>query len=514
MPKTPSNKLFQLIKSLSGSEKRYFKLFINQGGGKTNKYVQLFDAIDTQSEFDDEALKAVVYVDEPIQSRKYSELKSYLYDSILKSLQFYDEKSSVDFKLKSMLQSVRVLFKRSLYEDCLDILQKAKKLAYKYEQYNVIIEILTWEKDIAYAKSDIDFLDQKLKAFEQEENFCLTQLQLINTYRNLFLKLLIGLRKNTVRSEKWAASLNQSIDAIKVDSIEEIKSQRARILYYRVFAFYYYSNSDNQKFYETNRSLVEVMETNKYLLQEDLSEYISTLSNLSMSSGKLGKFDEVLVYLEKFKKLKPNTFDDELKIHRQYYTIKFQLCITKGDFEEGLRELKHHLAEVKKFDETLFERNSFYFQYFYICYGAEEYDKALEYLNHWLSLPKTVERQDLQAIARILNLIIHYEIGNHLLLDSLLRSTYRFLNKRNSLHLFERRMVSFIREANKIQDKRALQSAFEELKEDFDKLQSKGAEKAMLQIFDFEAWLRSKIERKSFAQVVRENYERSMAAAS
>ena len=229
-----------------------------------------------------------------------------------------------------------------------------------------------------------------------------------------------------------------------------------------------------------------------------------------MSSGKLKKFDEVEVCLEKFKKIKPNTIDDELKTHRQYYAIKFMLCITKGDFEEGIKELDQHLKDVKKYDEQLFERNSFYYQYFYIYYGAEQYDKALEYLNRWLNLPKTVERSDLQSIARILNLIIHYEMGNTLLLDSLLRSTYRFLNKRNSLYQFERRMVNFIREANKIADKKTLRNAFIELKEDFDELKRVSTEKAMLQVFDIEAWLRSKIERKSFAQIIKDKYQKQM----
>ena len=58
MPKTPSIKLFHLIKSLTGSEKRYFKLFVKDTGGKTSKYIQLFEAIEKQETFDDEALRA------------------------------------------------------------------------------------------------------------------------------------------------------------------------------------------------------------------------------------------------------------------------------------------------------------------------------------------------------------------------------------------------------------------------------------------------------------------------
>ena len=118
MPKTPSNKLFQLIKSLTGSEKRYFKLFVRNSSEKTNKYIQLFEAIEAQSVFDDDFLRQTIYPNETIQSRKYSELKAYLYELILKSLQGYDEKTSVEYKLQNALQSIKVLYKRALFSDC------------------------------------------------------------------------------------------------------------------------------------------------------------------------------------------------------------------------------------------------------------------------------------------------------------------------------------------------------------------------------------------------------------
>jgi len=76
MPKTPSNKLFNLVKSLSGSEKRYFNIYANnKWGDRQNKYLKLFTAIDQQKEFDEEALKREIYKDEKFESRKYSELK-------------------------------------------------------------------------------------------------------------------------------------------------------------------------------------------------------------------------------------------------------------------------------------------------------------------------------------------------------------------------------------------------------------------------------------------------------
>ena len=52
------NELFILIKSLSKSEKRYFRLFCSRESSGSN-YTRLFDSIDSQKEYDEKAIKKV-----------------------------------------------------------------------------------------------------------------------------------------------------------------------------------------------------------------------------------------------------------------------------------------------------------------------------------------------------------------------------------------------------------------------------------------------------------------------
>ena len=52
----PSAELFDLVKSLSKSEKRFFKLSSSLQTGEKN-YLQIFDAIEKQSSYDEAALK-------------------------------------------------------------------------------------------------------------------------------------------------------------------------------------------------------------------------------------------------------------------------------------------------------------------------------------------------------------------------------------------------------------------------------------------------------------------------
>lgn len=512
MPKTPSDKLYNLIKTLSSAEKRYFKLFINSKDASNNKYLQLFDAIYAQQEFDDEALRLEIYGDELIESRKFSELKAYLYQLVLKSLESYDEKSSNDYRLKGYLLGVRTLFRRSFFEDCKDLLSKAKKLASEFEHFTTLIEILEWEKRIAYAQTDIAYLDRELNRIAEEEQHWADCLSNFVAYRNLFFQMLLNVRKEVSRSPEQIAEMSSLMKHPLMQDENQALSFSASVMHLRIQSIYYFTVSDFESFYKSSKKLVALMEKHPKLLKEDVSEYISALNNHIISCGRMRRYKEVEQTLQKLKKVKPLTKDDEAKIHRQYYQNKFRLCISSGEFEEGKKALEDHLREVEKFEQAQFSKSNFYLQYFCIYFGCGEYENALDALNDWLNLSGSVERKDLQSLARILNLIIHYELGNSLLLDSLLRSTYRYLSRENRLSEFERMMMAFIRDMNKPLSKKERIDSFQAVKNEFEQLQSHPAH-SVFELFDIMAWIESKVNGKPFSQVVKEKFKEELKSA-
>ena len=64
-----------------------------------------------------------------------------------------------------------------------------------------------------------------------------------------------------------------------------------------------------------------------------------------------------------------------------------------------------------------------------------------------------VLRQDLYAYARLINLLIHYELGNFDLIEYLIKSTQRFLNKKNRDFEVEKLIITNIRKLSKSSSK-------------------------------------------------------------
>ncbi len=508
MARTASSKLYKLIHKMSGSEKRYFKIFAATHALPDSKSVQLFDILAHQKEQDDDQAGLILYGHTKSDTKKFTELKAFLYDLVLRALEDFDSETSIDFKLKSYLTQIRVLYKRGLYEGCKELMAKAKRLGLLYEEFTTLIEILRWEKQIAYAESNIDYLVKELQRIENEENMYMSKLKNVAIFRNTFFKVLANVRKQEAQSHNTVlVELDRIVSEPEIALLEQAQSHLAMVIYYRIHSLYSFARLDYPNFYTYSKNLLSIMDDNPHFTDEDATEYISALSNFMKSCFAHEQYDDAYAYIQKFKDIKTKTTDDEVKVHRQYYQSMFQLCSTTGQFEQGAKEVEIHLRKSQKFDSQLFANASFYFAYFYIYFGARQYMKALGYLNMWLSVQKGMDRQDLTMLSRLLNIIIHYELDNTQLIESLMRSTYRSLRKLKRKAKIELQMLNFIKATQQVKNKKELLDLFVQIKAEFEILAKIPKESTLFLYFDFIAWLDSKIQNKTFAQIVQHRFE-------
>lgn len=497
--KTPSDKLHRLIRALTPTEKRYFRIFVRSRSERDSKYLYLFDLLDRAKVEDDAFLRKKIYKSQVVKGKKFTELKSYLYDLILKCLQSYEEEYAVAHRLNHLMQGAMVLFNRGLYDDCRDMLNKATKLARHYEVFSVLLEIAQWEKRLAYTKMDVDFLDRHLERIQYEEDRVHGQLRQVMLYRKGFFQVYTAIKRYAQHRDNAQIEQLRSIVEQDVFANPDLAdSHTARIFRYRTLNLYHYAARENEQFYETGKQLVALIESQPHFLREDLSDYIAALSNLILSCGLTGRIEEVRASLAKMRGLKAKSMDDRQKIHRQYYSNLFAFSIYTGDFKEARIEMEHCRREALKIESNDYETSSFIYQYCIICFGCENYAEALDYLNQWLAMPRSVERQDLQSLARILALILHYEMGNYMLLESLVRSTTRFLQTHNQYYVIEQRFIQGIGEALKGQSVKDHQGAFQQVRNDLLQPAMMAMAKPLLQTFDLDAWLESKITNQPF----------------
>jgi hypothetical protein len=499
-----SDKLFRLVKAMTMSEKRYFIVWAQAENDRGARYMQLFDGYDRQKTLNDDKLVSKIYPGESANGSKYAALKAYLFDQILKGLQAFDENSSVDFELRHLIQSVAVLFRRGLYLECWELLTKGRRIAIRHENFPTLLEILRWEKHLAYTLGDVDLLAREIQRIDYEEDTCLKQLDNLAKYRRLFLRFWTSVKteaaaRHQVRLEK----LHRLADDSLLKNVDEAFSHRARVLFFRSKTIYHYLTIEHLEFYETSVQLISLQESKPWFLKESLAEYIAALSNFWLACGLLKKYDEVATTLEKLRSLKPITRDDRVKIQRQYFSGIFNLCVFTGNFEQGKLEIARLEAEMDETDRPFFSSASFQFIFFSIAFGCADFERAIDFINHLLSAPKSVARQDLQSLARILNLIVHFEIGNLEHVDSLLRSSSRYLRSKNRLFKLEKTFIEFMGALTRAATKEEQKQLFLKEKQAISAHSKTQVGQILMQYFDLESWLDSKISENTFAEVVR-----------
>ncbi len=143
--KDSKDNLFLLIKSLTKSEKRQFKLFVGRiGVNNDSKFLNLFNVLDKAKTYDEQTIiKSGI-----VKKQQLANVKAHLYKQILISLKLNPAHQNIRSQIREQLDFASILYHKGLYKQSLKILDKAKDLALENEEKNLAYEIVELEKII------------------------------------------------------------------------------------------------------------------------------------------------------------------------------------------------------------------------------------------------------------------------------------------------------------------------------------------------------------------------------
>lgn len=135
--RTPSDDLFQLIKSMKPAEKRYFKQHFDLSGGLK---IQLFDMINAQKVYDEEAIKAEFAGTSIARSLKVHkvQLMNLLLTSLIASRRSVASKRSI----RLMIQDASLLLDQNILGACLKKSEEALLLAEREEAFSLMLRVI------------------------------------------------------------------------------------------------------------------------------------------------------------------------------------------------------------------------------------------------------------------------------------------------------------------------------------------------------------------------------------
>ena len=502
--------LFRLIKSLEQAEKRYFKVFTTMHikGGDANNYSRLFDAIDSQETYDEEKIRKQFEGEKFLNQLHVA--KNYLYNNILKSLRIYHSEKSKLNELMDLLRDVQILYDKSLYKQCRKLLDKAKKIAVKYEKPAQILAILDWEKTLARTNAYAEIGEMELLNYYNDYKRTIEEINNINEYWKLATELfLLRKKKGEIRNKEDLKKFNQIIKNPLLKDESKAITFLSKTFYYNTLGLYYLTNKDYHNLNKYCLKLVSHLESNPDLFKED--NYVSALYNLLLVQIELKNFEGALGTISKLRSINSESVTMQARIFVTSYDTELNLYLRTGEFEKGLALVTTIEEGLEKYKGKINSESELLFQYniAYLFFGLGKLDDSLKWVNLIINNKDLTIRDDIQCFARILNIIVHFELGNYDLIEYIVKSTRRYLSSKNTLNRFELTVLNHIRKLINTKTESEKLAIYEEWKYELESMSGDFLEIKALEYFDFPAWIESKQSGSNIAGIIRKKWHRA-----
>lgn len=509
MPKSNTNTLFVLVKSLNKAEKRHFRLYAKRNFGEKNvKFLKLFDALDKQDVYDPEKIKESL---SKSSNSALSNLKAHLYEQLLISLRLLHRNES-SLRVYELLSFANVLYTKGLYLQSLEQLKRARVFAEATGDDLSLLTIVEMERRVELffvtdsgenrAQEIVETNIQSRVQLEKRDYWANIALMLYDYY------LKFGHVKNERQFNKVAGIFEEKVGEIPDGEI----SIQGQIYKHMAFTWYHFITQNFALCYRHAQDWVRLLESNEVILKNDPILYLKGIHNVQSAlfySNKPRQFARAVEEFNAFIETRSEDFDDNTKMLSVVYSYlgKLNQLFLAGNFrgnEAFVEELNAWLEENSDFLD--FNRlQVFHYKIACLHFGADDFKNCIVHLNKIIhaDVKEKSLKQDVQCFARILNVVAHFELGNDDLVDYQLKSTYRFLTKYGDLHKVQACIMQFIRKAI-VTHKSEIAPLFITLKEQLEEVFDDPYEQRPLLYLDLISWLKSRISGRSVEEIIQE----------
>ena len=505
MSKLPSTDLFDLIKSLTKSEKRHFKLYTSRrNGNNISKYVHLFNSIDKMGVYDESKL---LERNPALNANAFKSMKSYLYDLILRSLRDTLKDHLPIAEIRYQLDKAAILIAKRLYPQATRLLERLKEVAIEKEYLPSLIEIIELEDYLKVRHGKVISSEHHNQLY-QELASTIAQQQQRTEYRHLTLQFHYFHRNALVaQSDKEQSDLDMlmSHPLLKDSSLATTFLSKARFL--QIHFLHATLQEDEVGAYNHLYELVELFNAHPTHRTEHLYMYAHALGNFLDQCLALGKMEEFERYSTILKTLEDDCYDHPDWVDIALCRRLSQLLYVRSQYlfnqiQPQINEFQSFLTiHESRIHQSILVMLYSQFATFNMIIG--EYEQSLYWTGKLLNDPHATKYSARIELAKWLNIINHFELRNETALESALRSMYRYLRKREILYGTDELMLGFLKRIVRVTERERVQEIFkifyQELQNTSEGSQNETVGRTWI---DAATWLRSKIENKPLTQIL------------
>ena len=422
-----------LVKSLSVNEKRYFAL-MQKEDAKGQHYMKLFDAINKQL--------SVKQINDKFSGTKInlSYEKSYLTKMLLKSLRNFHESSSIDTVIYQALFNIEILLDKKLYVFCMAYTEYYMELCKECELFEYQLLLLKGKRRCILRTGNAEAYAENNKIEAETEKECLEKLNNIHAFKDLHQQThqLLN-RKEGLFNAEDKALLKKIVENEILTDVNNATSFLAKMMFYDIKIWYYTNALKNHTTaYEYSSKKIELLENNVFVLKSAPLTYMSVYANHYIRAYSLHKIDELPNIIDKIDLIansKSPFISQDIKNEAFSHSSEkiLDYCLASRDFTKGVH---YFMLNKKRMKQQNFKLNDFFYMtqhYFaaYFYFHLKDYKKAIKHLKIIFDDYKPETRLISYVCAKVLNILLHFELQNFELLPYLMKSAERLFKANN-----------------------------------------------------------------------------------
>lgn len=460
--------LLNLIQSMSKAEKRFFRRFAEMtGGAQCARYLALFAAMETLDEDEPENLAAKI--DDEALVQNLPVYRNRLQALILRSLRTLYAGRSAASEIRQLLEEIEILYERRLFAACGKRIEKALALAESHEQEALLLDIHAWRRKLS-GQVPLPQQDDQLTAIRTEEIATLTRLGQEREFAHLH-------ERQRVRARLRLGSRGKEDRPVDLPTqLPDYTNFLARAHYHSIVAGLALSNNQVEEAGQGYALLMSLWDADPMRIIDHPDFYLATFNNyLGTLLLDNSRHDQFLAAVQRLRKL-PD-LPRHTRVNFQWLGYHQELIFSMNFV--GYEATQFLIQEIEEWIQGnaaeihVPRLLAFYFNMtmFYFVYG--EYSRANRMLGRILNQPGKAERRDIRNFARIFQVLLQFELQNIDLNEYLVRSAYRYLNRKDELYEFERAIFTLVRKCGMQPNEAARQPAYAEFQEALSAIQQR-----------------------------------------
>jgi len=496
--------LVLLVNSMTLAEKRTFRVRSCQTKNKPN-YIVLYEILEKSVSLPVADLRKKFL--HALPGASFETAVKYLFELILQTMLELRQQQDSFYDLFNKILKARILFEKSLFDECFELLDNVMLQAEKYENYYAMLLASRLELEYLLALGFPNLSEKELLQKQFKLNESLKYIRKINEQSSLFeiLKHRVVF-KGYPRSQQQKNELNDlvfsELSMIASQNLQNFEISKLHQLFqsnYLISVGDY--NSALRSYYELNT----LFEANKHLWSNPPVYYLNAIEGVLESLRSIRNYYDMSYFIAQLKKMESTSVDFRLNLSCLAFQYELFPFLDRGDFNaclELINQNKNPLYEkLSSLDRVRQTELCLYTSLVYL--GISDFHQSRKFLNKIFLGVKNFSFLPLYRTIRLVNLIILYKLGDFDVITYEIRSMKRDLSGNIKGYKIERFLFRFLgklppeKPVNTIKQWEKTKALFEEIQHDV-------FEQQILRIFDFTAWVESEIRKVPLGEVLRD----------